>query len=384
MLTGFLIVGRLFLAAVFAVAGLAKLADREGTRTMVAGFGVPGRVAGAVAIALPIAELTVAGLLLPASTAAYGAISAVALLVIFSAAIAWNLARGRSPDCHCFGQLHSAPAGWWTLARNALLAAAAGLVAVASWNDPGPGAFGWIAEQDGAGLVAVGLALALAAALTVGVVVLLHLLRSYGIVLTRLERVEHRLRTAGFELDEPDEMPQHGLTPGTTAPAFWLPSTDGDRVALSDLIEPERPLLLLFTSANCGPCSLLLPEVARWQREHADSLTVALLSDGDPERIRAEATEHKLERVLVDETLSAYEAYGANGTPSAVVVGADGTIASWLASGADWIGSLVEQALDGVGQHDRASSGVRAPSVRLAVARRRRDRDRRGGGAARP
>ena len=82
-----------------------------------------------------------------------------------------------------------------------------------------------------------------------------------------------------------------------------------------------------------------MPEVARWQREHADELTVALLSDGDPEVIRAEAAEHGLDHVLVDETLSAYEAYGANGTPSAVLVADDGTIASWLASGGDWIES---------------------------------------------
>ena len=351
----------------FAVAGLAKLVDREGTRRIGRGIRRARASGGALAIALPIAELTVAGLLLPASTAAYGAISAVALLVIFSAAIAWNLARGRSPDCHCFGQLHSAPAGWRTLARNTLLAAAASLVAVASWNDPGPGAFGWIAELDGAELVAVGLALALAAALTVGSVVLLHLLRSYGLVLTRLERVEQRLRTAGFDLDEPDDMPQLGLAPGTTAPAFWLPSTAGDRVSLGDLLLPGRPVLLLFTSTTCGPCSVLMPEVARWQREHADELTVALLSDGDPELVLAEAVEHGLVNVLVDETLSAYESYGANGTPSAVLVGDDGSIASWVAAGADWIAMLVDEVLDAQRSVAGLPVGSEIPSIPLST-----------------
>ena len=47
------------------------------------------------------------------------------LSLVFSVAIALSLARGRAPECHCFGQLHSAPAGPMTLARNAVLAALA-------------------------------------------------------------------------------------------------------------------------------------------------------------------------------------------------------------------------------------------------------------------
>jgi hypothetical protein len=47
---------------------------------------------------------------------------------VFAIGISVNLARGRTPDCHCFGQLHSAPAGWKTLARNRVLAVVAGFV----------------------------------------------------------------------------------------------------------------------------------------------------------------------------------------------------------------------------------------------------------------
>ncbi len=52
----------------------------------------------------------------------------MALLSVFVVGITYNLARGRNPECHCFGQLHSAPAGWKTLARNGVLAAVAGFV----------------------------------------------------------------------------------------------------------------------------------------------------------------------------------------------------------------------------------------------------------------
>src|ERR671933_307156 len=86
------------------------------------------------------------------------------LLLVFVAGIGYNLARGRTPDCHCFGQLHSAPAGWSTLARNAVLAL---IAAVVVWHGPttaGPSAVGWLGTLTAiqwvglvAGLVVLGL-----------------------------------------------------------------------------------------------------------------------------------------------------------------------------------------------------------------------------------
>src|SRR4051812_5635298 len=134
-----LVGARLLLAAVFAVAGAAKLADLAGPRVAVAGFGVPERTARPVGTLLPFAELFVAGLLLFSSTARAGAIGALVLLALFVVAISVSMARGQRPDCHCFGQLRSEPAGAKTLARNVVLAAVAGFVAFAG-DSEGPGA----------------------------------------------------------------------------------------------------------------------------------------------------------------------------------------------------------------------------------------------------
>ena len=142
-------------------------------------------------------------------------------------------------------------------------------------------------------------------------------------------------------------MPEIGLEPGTAAPPFWARSLTGETVSLETLIASERPSLLLFTSPRCGPCKGLLPLAAEWQREHADELTVLFASDGTFEEVRAEAEELGLDQVLLDENRELYLAYQANGTPSAVLVAPDGTIASWVASGRDWIEQLVAQALDG-------------------------------------
>src|ERR687893_1203985 len=106
------LLARLLLAAVFVVAGIAKLADREGSRQAVADFCVPAVLASPLGILLPLAELAVAIALIPTATALWGAIGALALLLLFVVGIGANLARGHRPDCRCFGQLHSAPARW--------------------------------------------------------------------------------------------------------------------------------------------------------------------------------------------------------------------------------------------------------------------------------
>ena len=110
------------LSAVFAVAAIAKLCDRAGSSAATRSFGVPPAVAGVVGLVLSILELSIAFLLLPVATRWHAAAAALVLLLAFTVAIVLAMARGEAPECHCFGQLHSAPAGWRTLARNLALA----------------------------------------------------------------------------------------------------------------------------------------------------------------------------------------------------------------------------------------------------------------------
>jgi thiol-disulfide isomerase/thioredoxin len=358
------LIARLVLAGVFAVAGAAKLADRKGTRAAVVAFGAPERIAGTLAIALPLAELTVAGLLLPASTAIVGALGALALLGLFSAAIAWNLARGRTPDCHCFGQLHSAPASWRTLARNGALLAIAIVALAGSMVDEPRSALAWTGDLAGAELVALTVAAAAAAVLAIGGIAFLSLVRSYGTVLVRLERVEAALADAGIDLHQDAELPEIGLAPGTPAPAFSVPSLSGETVSLKTLTA-SGPALLLFTSPHCGPCKALLPAAAAWQREHAAELTIVFASDGEVGEVRAEAEEFELEHVLLDADRRLYGAFQANGTPSAVLIAPDGTIGSWVASGREWIEQLVAQTLGGEEGEGGLPLGTETPALEL-------------------
>src|ERR1700733_14968252 len=130
----FSIISRLLLAVVFAIAGIAKLSDLGGTRKTLADFGVPEFLARGAALLQPLFELACAAALIPSISAWWGAAGVLAMLLLFTGAIVVNMARGRTRDCHCFGQLHSERIGWKTIVRNASLSAVAALVV---WQGPG-------------------------------------------------------------------------------------------------------------------------------------------------------------------------------------------------------------------------------------------------------
>jgi thiol-disulfide isomerase/thioredoxin len=328
------LVCRLALAVVFALAAVTKLADQAGARQAVAGFGVPEPLAPPVAALLPVLELAVAAaLLVPPSTSA-GAIAALALLGLFSAAIGRSMLRGEAPECHCFGQLHSEPAGRRSLARNVVLAAAAAFVLIAGWSDAGPSAVAWIGRLDGTGIVALAGGLALAA----GAVVMVALLRQHGRLLLQLDELRARLDHAGVAELPP---PAPGLELGATAPSFSLSGLYGDTTTLPALTAADRPVMLLFTDPGCGPCNALMPQIAAWQRDHAGLVSIAVLTRGDADENRAKAREHGVSNVWLDTDLAVYAAYEVPATPAGVLIDTDGQIASAVYAGADGIAGLV-------------------------------------------
>src|SRR3954470_8408828 len=141
------------LAAVFLVAAVSKLADRPASREAVVAFGVPEHAAGALGAGLMGGELAIAAALLLDASKTVGAVAALALLAIVSAAAATNLLRGRDPECGCFGRLSRGSIGWATLARNALLGSIAGYVAA---GGHAPTLFAGLAAVSGAVWLALG------------------------------------------------------------------------------------------------------------------------------------------------------------------------------------------------------------------------------------
>jgi methylamine dehydrogenase accessory protein MauD len=308
-------------------------------------FGVPAALASPLGLLLPLSELAVAAALVPAATVWWGALGALALLLLFVVGIAINLARGRKPECHCFGQLHSAPAGWRTLTRNGVLAAMAAFVVWQGQDSAGPGVLGWIGDLSTAQLAALVLGLVALALLGGQWWLLLNLLRQNGRLLTRIEALEGTLEAGGVAMSSPNGVPHAGLPVGDEAPAFSLRGLYGKTITLDSMRSSGKSVMLLFTDPGCGPCTALLPEIRRWQRDHSEELTISLVSRGSLEANRAKATEHGLRDVLLQNDWEVSEAYQVVGTPSAVLVGPEGKVNSSVASGPDAIRGLVAHLL---------------------------------------
>jgi peroxiredoxin len=341
----------LLLAVVFVVAGAAKLADRAGSRKALADFGVPSSLATPLATLLPLAELAVAAALIPAASAWWGALGALALLLLFVAGISINLARGRKPDCHCFGQLHSAPAGWRTLARNGALAAIAGFVLWAGYEgSAGPSAISWLGALSAAQLLSLVGGVLVLSLLAGQWWFLVHLLRQNGRLLVRLEAVEATL-AEGPSVVGPSQNGTHlhqeaeGLPVGSAAPEFTLSGLYGETLTLEALRSSGKTVMMLFTDPGCGPCNAMLPDVGRWQEEHANKLNLSLVSRGEVEENKTKAQEHALKNVLLQNNWEVSESYEVRGTPSAVLISADGKIASPVAGGAEGIRGLLSYAV---------------------------------------
>jgi len=110
-------------ALLFFSAALHKLRDGGAFRVVLGAYGVlpPGALPVA-ARAIPCAELGVAVACLAPGSAAMGCLAGAALLAVYSAAVGFNLARGRRAiDCGCGGPAGDQPLSAGLLARNAAL-----------------------------------------------------------------------------------------------------------------------------------------------------------------------------------------------------------------------------------------------------------------------
>ena len=116
--------GAMAVGLVFVQAGLAKLRHREFLTGVVANYRlVPAAIIGPVAMVLPPVELAL-GIVLILSGHWLAAAGAAALLLVFAAAMAINIWRGRSQiDCGCGRSQLRQPLSWLLVGRNIALSA---------------------------------------------------------------------------------------------------------------------------------------------------------------------------------------------------------------------------------------------------------------------
>jgi thiol-disulfide isomerase/thioredoxin len=134
--------------------------------------------------------------------------------------------------------------------------------------------------------------------------------------------------------------PQHPPVPprlavGAPVPGIELPDLNGHTVELASV---DRDTLVLFWNPGCSFCRQMLDELREWESAPPPNAPrLVLVSTGTVE----DNIEMNLaSEVLLDQAFAAGAAFGTTGTPSAVLVGRDGRIASALAVGATEVMSL--------------------------------------------
>ena len=328
---------RLVLGAVFALSAVGKFADRPGTRKAMAEFGVPAGQVRAVAWGLPAAEGCVAGALLPGVTAAWAGLAALLLLCVFTIAVARLLRRGVRPACSCFGSMSEEPIGLATVVRNGALMVLAAAAAWGSVRRPGvPGALPAGRAAEVAALVVIG-------------AVLWWLGGQVRVLRHQVDR--QALSMLGAE----------GLPAGSVAPEFELSGSLADRTSLARLLAGGTSVLLVFAHPECEICATLAGELPRWQERLRDRLTIAVIANGDLEENLAWGRERGLGDVpvLVQQGNEAALRYRVRGTPSAVLVTADGRIAAPVARGPIAIRELIIFA--------KTAKPDKSPALRLSI-----------------
>lgn len=132
-----------------------------------------------------------------------------------------------------------------------------------------------------------------------------------------------------------------GLRAGTIAPSFRLPDLVGRQTALESF--RGRPLLLVFSDPDCGPCNVLAPRLQPLHDASID-LQVVMISRRDAERNRAKAKEYGLTfPILLQRHWEISRVYGMFAMPIGYLIDAEGVIAEDVAVGAEAILTLASR-----------------------------------------
>ena len=331
-----LLIIRLLLFAILAVAGIGKLLDREGSEKAVKAFGTPEPLVKTFAILLPIAELIFGFCLLFVSFSWIGAIGALLLMVTFIGGMLIQMIKGEAPDCHCFGQIHSEPVGPKSLIRNILIAILPIVLLISGRPNQG------YALGDTNGAIAANVVLALVVvAVFIGAVYILRLTKENAVLKRQLDLIE-MLETGGtlIERDEAGD-PTDSLPIGAPFPDFTLPDTAGKFVTFDHLLADPIPKLFLFVGPDCRPCKAMLEEFAEWKREFEGKVRIVFVSKGTVEENFERFGVDISTGMLLQQKMEFANLLHIKWTPAAVFVGADGNLASHPAVGDMAIRDLV-------------------------------------------
>jgi thiol-disulfide isomerase/thioredoxin/uncharacterized membrane protein YphA (DoxX/SURF4 family) len=333
-----LLLFRLVLFAVFALAGIGKLLDLSGSEKAVKAFGTPPEFARFFAVAIPVAELIFAFCFLFPDTSWLGALGGLILLASFIGGMAWQMRQGNAPDCHCFGQIHSEPVGVKSLVRNIIFAALAIVLIFAGRANQGR-PLGTTNREVGQNITLLLFALALVVVASY----LKRLVDENKRLARRIELLE--LMDPGGKPVERSEAsdPAESLPIGAPFPDFQLPDANGRIVTYEHVLAAGKPQMFFFVGPNCEPCKALLPDFEDWRKEFANSASLTFVSSGDVDANRGRFGDEIARTMLLQKNRELANVVLAKWTPSAIAVTRGGAIASHPAVGDMAIRDLMDR-----------------------------------------
>jgi hypothetical protein len=248
------------------------------------------------------------------------ALVAVALMAPYTVLVARVIARAESTSCACFGARKTVTRV--TVVRNVWLTALAVMTAAVIWSTPLLGG----ALAAGIPELAWLVALAIAAVTT-------------ALVLWP-EESPAAVNPAPAPLGGAETPDDDGLLDyiRTRTPAIPVTLADGTVVNLRTLAA-RKPILLLAVSSMCGPCESVVARRAEW-RELLPEVDVRLLLT--ERAVRSRLTERDEPQSLHDAEDYVAESIGYRGTPTAVLLGADGMLAAGPVTGDLGVARLVD------------------------------------------
>ena len=118
----FLLFARLCVGGVFIVSGVAKWLDKPGTEASMARYLFLPKGSGKfIANVFPPLEIAIGFALIFGLLTRLAALGAVLLFALFTGLIIYDLARGKTQSCHCFGKLSDDKLTPMAVVRNAVL-----------------------------------------------------------------------------------------------------------------------------------------------------------------------------------------------------------------------------------------------------------------------
>lgn len=288
---------RLGVGVIFLLSGVGKFWDLAGTRQALSDFGVPDAWTSWGTRALPAVEILVGLGLFFDLTHRPASAGAALLSLTFSLAIANLLRQGRTPPCHCFGAIQSAPVGKTTLLRALALFTLSLICSVFRGPSLTPDR---------------------TSHLLMGTVALL--LVSAGSNAVLWQRSQSRTRQRGR------------LEVGQRLPA--IPLLGGG--FLSEKLSQDKKNVVVFTSAGCSTCRPVNDGFSRWQTTFSQELNLLKISGVKPDSgpTRAEVQSFLINRDHLGKIFA--------GTPSAFWVDEKGTILSPHVFGLEQIEALLK------------------------------------------